>query len=191
MDFAATHPVEQLRHLVRQRNLLSLHKEDSFVLERTGPVHVNLELAANVLRDDQQLRETCQQHNEIAWLLSKRYLVKKFNEEKVRIPPLPRPCFLGQTTLMSNVIFVGWKEGEVDLTQAKSIIVSNDISVDWIHFFYCSCLDPQSCARIPSDRPIWRVCSISLASVASSSRCSPRWRRACWSELVIILEKKI
>ena len=66
MDVAATHPVEQLRHLVRQRNLLSLHKEDAFVLERTGPVHVNLELAANVLRDDQQLRETCQQHNEIA-----------------------------------------------------------------------------------------------------------------------------
>ena len=59
MDVTATHPVEKLRHLVRQRNLLSLYKEDAFVLQRTGPVHVDLELAANVLRDDQQLRKTC------------------------------------------------------------------------------------------------------------------------------------
>ena len=59
MDVPATHPVEQLGHLVRQRNLLSLDKEDALVLERTGPVHVDLQLAANVLRDDQQLWKTC------------------------------------------------------------------------------------------------------------------------------------
>ena len=66
MDVPAAHPVEQLRHLVGQRNLLPFDKEDAFVLERTGPVHVNLELAANILRDDQQLRETCRKQNEIA-----------------------------------------------------------------------------------------------------------------------------
>ena len=59
MDVPAAHPVEQLRHLVGQRNLLSLDKEDAFVLQRTWPVHVDLQLAANVLRDDQQLWKTC------------------------------------------------------------------------------------------------------------------------------------
>ena len=55
MDVTAAHPAEEVGHLLRQRNLLPLHKEDAFVLERTRPVHVNLELTANVLGDDQQL----------------------------------------------------------------------------------------------------------------------------------------
>ena len=76
MDVPATHPVEQLRHLVRQRNLLSLHKEDAFVLQRTGPVHVNLKLAANVLRDDQQLRKTCRENNEMIDFVEKAILLK-------------------------------------------------------------------------------------------------------------------
>ena len=76
MDVSATHPVEQLRHLVGQGNLLSLYKEDAFVLERTGPVHVNLKLSANILRDDQQLRKTCRENKKLVDFVEKRHLVK-------------------------------------------------------------------------------------------------------------------
>ena len=72
MDVSATHPVEQLRHLVGQGNLLSLYKEDAFVLERTGPVHVNLKLAANILRDDQQLRKTCRENKKFVDFVEKK-----------------------------------------------------------------------------------------------------------------------
>ena len=72
MDVSATHPVEQLRHLVGQGNLLSLYKEDAFVLERTGPVHVNLKLSANILRDDQQLRKTCRENKKLVDFVEKK-----------------------------------------------------------------------------------------------------------------------
>ena len=58
VDVAAAHPAQEVRHLLGERDLLSLHEEDAFVLERTRPVHVHLELAANVLGDDQKLRKT-------------------------------------------------------------------------------------------------------------------------------------
>ena len=76
MDVPAAHPVEQLRHLVGQWNLLSLHKEDAFVLERTGPVHVNLQLASNVLGNDQQLRKTCRENRKLTTSWEKMFLFK-------------------------------------------------------------------------------------------------------------------
>ena len=57
MNVPAAHPVEEVLHLLRQRNLLPLDEEDALVLERAGPVHVHLQLATNILGDDQQLGE--------------------------------------------------------------------------------------------------------------------------------------
>ena len=60
MNVAAAHPVEEVLHLLRQRDLLPLDEEDALVLERAGPVHVHLQLAPHILGDDQQLREAWQ-----------------------------------------------------------------------------------------------------------------------------------
>ena len=55
MYVAATHPVEELGHFLGERDLLPLDKEDPLVLEGAGPVHVDLELAPDILRDHQEL----------------------------------------------------------------------------------------------------------------------------------------
>ena len=49
MYVAATHPVEELGHFLGERDLLPLDKEDPLVLEGAGPVHVDLELAPDIL----------------------------------------------------------------------------------------------------------------------------------------------
>lgn len=49
MDVAAAHPVEELGHFLGEGDLLPLDKEDPLVLEGAGPVHVDLELAPDIL----------------------------------------------------------------------------------------------------------------------------------------------
>lgn len=56
MDVTAREMVQQVLVLLRQGLGLSLDKEDPLVLERTGPVGVDLELTSDVLGDDQLLR---------------------------------------------------------------------------------------------------------------------------------------
>ena len=58
MDVSAAHPVEEVRHVLGEGNLLPLDKEDALVLERTRPVGVDLQLAPNVLADHKLLGET-------------------------------------------------------------------------------------------------------------------------------------
>ena len=57
MNVPTGHLGEELDELVWQGLGLSLDKEDSLVLEGTGPVCVDLQLAANVLGDDENLRQ--------------------------------------------------------------------------------------------------------------------------------------
>ena len=55
MNVSATHPVEELGHFLGEGDLLPLDKEDPLVLEGAGPVHVDLELAPDILGDHEQL----------------------------------------------------------------------------------------------------------------------------------------
>lgn len=62
VNVSATHPVEKLRHFLGKGDLLPLDKEDPLVLEGAGPVHVDLELAPDILGDHEQLGETLAKH---------------------------------------------------------------------------------------------------------------------------------
>ena len=57
MDVSAAHPVEEVRHVLGEGDLLPLDKEDALVLEGAGPVHVDLELPPDILRYHQELGE--------------------------------------------------------------------------------------------------------------------------------------
>ena len=57
MDISAAHPVEEVRHVLREGDLLPLDKEDALVLEGAGPVHVDLELTPDILRYHEELGE--------------------------------------------------------------------------------------------------------------------------------------
>ena len=57
MNVSATHPVEELGHFLGKGDLLPLDKEDPLVLQGAGPVHVDLELAPDILGDHEQLGE--------------------------------------------------------------------------------------------------------------------------------------
>ena len=55
MDVPTGHVVQQVVHLLRQGLVVPLHEEDPLVPEGAGPVRVHLELAPDVLGDDQLL----------------------------------------------------------------------------------------------------------------------------------------
>ena len=56
MDVPAGHVVQEVLHLLRQRLVVPLDEEDPLVPEGAGPVRVDLELAPDVLGDDELLR---------------------------------------------------------------------------------------------------------------------------------------
>ena len=55
VNVSTRHVVQEVLHLLRQGLVVPLHEEDPLVPERAGPVRVDLELAPDVLRDDQLL----------------------------------------------------------------------------------------------------------------------------------------
>ena len=59
MDVPAGHVVQEVPRLLRQGAVVPLDEEDALVPERAGPVGVDLQLAPDILGDDQLLREVC------------------------------------------------------------------------------------------------------------------------------------